>query len=155
MNREDAKFFLMFGSIFAGVGSIFAVIGIIFGVTTHSFVSSSVKTSGTVIDLERRRSTDSKGRSSTFYYPVVEFTPSSGQPTVFQSNTGSNPPGFSKGQLVGVLYNPQQPNSAMIHSWFELWFLPAMCTGMGSLFVLIGGIPLVLAVPQLLRLKSK
>ncbi|QLE58184.1 DUF3592 domain-containing protein [Nostoc sp. TCL26-01] len=155
MDREEAKFLLMFGSIFAGVGSIFAVVGIIVGVNTHSFVSSSVKTSGTVIDLEGRWSNDSEGRSYKLYYPVIEFTNTSGQPTVFQSNAGSTSPGLSKGEQVEVLYNPQQPNSAMINSGFELWFLPGLFTAIGSVFVLIGGVPLVYAVPKLLRGNSK
>jgi hypothetical protein len=37
----------------------------------------------------------------------------------------------------------QAPESAMINSWLDLWFLPGIFTGMGSLFAVIGGIPLV------------
>ncbi|MBF2007665.1 MAG: DUF3592 domain-containing protein [Chlorogloeopsis fritschii C42_A2020_084] len=152
---DDSKFFLIFGSIFGGIGGIFAVIGIIFGVNTHSFVGTALSTQGTVIDLELRSSTDSKGRSSSVYYPVVKFAPSSGEQTIFKSNTGSNPPAFTKGQQVEVLYNPQKPNSAMINSWLELWFLPAMFTGMGLIFVLIGGVTLVKSFPHLLSFKYK
>ncbi|OUL27776.1 hypothetical protein BV378_08385 [Nostoc sp. RF31YmG] len=140
---NDSKFFLVFGSIFAGIGSIFAVTGAIFVINTHSFVGTAESIQGTVIDLKLRSSTDSKGRSSSVYYPVVKFTPSSGEPTIFESSTGSKPPAFSKGQQVEVLYNPQKPNSAMINSWLELWFLPVMFTGMGSIFVLIGGVVLI------------
>ncbi|OUL22547.1 DUF3592 domain-containing protein [Nostoc sp. 106C] len=150
---DDSKFFLVFGSIFAGIGSIFAVTGIIFVINTHSFVGTAESIKGTVIDLKRRSSTDSKGRASSAYYPVVKFTPSSGEPTVFESNTGSKPPAFSKGQQVEVLYNPQKPNSAMINSWLELWFLPAMFTGMGSIFVLIGGVALVKSFRNLASFK--
>ncbi|MDZ8050494.1 MAG: DUF3592 domain-containing protein [Aulosira sp. ZfuVER01] len=140
---DDSKFFLIFGSIFAGIGSIFAVTGVIFVVNTHSFVGTAESIQGTVIDLKLRSSTDSKGRSSSAYYPVVKFTPSAGEPTIFESNTGSQLPSFTKGQQVEVIYNPQKLNSAMINSWFELWFLPTMFTGMGSLLVLIGGSVLV------------
>jgi hypothetical protein len=151
---DDSKFFLAFGSIFAGVGSIFAVIGITIGINTYSFVGTAVSTQGTVIDLELGSSTDSEGRSFSVYYPVVKFTASNGEPTIFESNTGSQPPAFTKGQQVEVLYNPQKPNSAMINSSrFDLWFAPAMITGMGSVFVLIGGFALVKSFPQLMNFK--
>ncbi|MBD2361156.1 DUF3592 domain-containing protein [Anabaena minutissima FACHB-250] len=140
---DDTNFLRLFGSIFAGIGSIFAVIGIIIGLNTRSFVATSVKTSGTVIDLIRR---------SKVYYPVVKFTPSSGDPTTFEANSGSNPPAFKKDQPVEVLYHSQEPNSARINSWADLWFLPVIFTAMGSLFVLIGGIALINSFPQLLRL---
>ncbi len=152
---NDTKFYLVFGSIFAGIGSIFAVTGIIFIINTRSFIDTAVSAQGTVIDLKLRSSTDSKGRSSSVYYPVVKFTPSNGEPTTFESNSGSKPPAFKKGQQVEVLYHPQEPNSAMINSWLELWFLPGMFTGMGSLFVLIGGVPLVKSLSYMISVKHK
>ncbi|AFY45679.1 DUF3592 domain-containing protein [Nostoc sp. PCC 7107] len=143
MTNEDVTFFRLFGSIFAGVGSIFLITGILIGINTRSFVGKSIAASGTVIDLERHTSRDSNGRSSTAYYPVISFTANSGKPIEFEANSVSNPPAYTKGQKVEILYNPQEPESAVISSWFALWFLPAMFTGMGSLFVVIGGIPLV------------
>jgi len=82
---NDVQFLRLFGFIFGGIGSIFAVIGIIVRFNIRSFVTTSVITQGTVIDLSRR---------SSFYYPVVEFTPSSGDSTIFEANSGSNPPAF-------------------------------------------------------------
>lgn len=143
MANEDVTFFRVFGSIFTGVGSIFVITGIIITVNTRNFVGKSISAQGTVIDLVRRTSRDSDGRSSTAYYPVIKFTASSGEPTEFEANSGSNPPAYTKDQQIEILYNPQEPQSATINSWFDLWFLPAMFTGMGSLFVVIGGIPLV------------
>jgi hypothetical protein len=102
-----------------------------------------------------RSSTDNKGRSSSVYYPVVKFTPNNGEATTFESNSGSKPPAFRKGQQVEVLYDPQQPDSAMINSWLELWFLPGMFTGMGSLFVLIGGVPLVKSLSYMITANRK
>ncbi|BAT54012.1 hypothetical protein NOS3756_29760 [Nostoc sp. NIES-3756] len=149
---DDKQFFLMFGSIFGGIGSIFAIIGVLIGLEINSSVGT-VKTQGTVIDFERVKSVDSEGHSHEYYYPIVSFTPSSGKTTTFESRTGSYPPAFSKGQQVEIVYNPQQPSSAMIYSWFDLWFLPTMFTGMGSIFALIGGIALIKSFPRLLILK--
>lgn len=154
MNNQAAKFLVMFGSIFAGVGSIFAVTGIIMGLNTRSFVSTAIPTQGVVIDVVKRSSTDSKGRSSSVYYPVVKFTTPSGEPTVFESNLGTYPPQFRKGNEVELLYNPQQPDSVMINSWMDLWFLPVMFTSLGSIFVLIGGVPLIKAFSILMSGRS-
>ncbi|BAY08881.1 DUF3592 domain-containing protein [Calothrix sp. NIES-2098] len=150
---DDSKFFLLFGSIFAGIGSIFAVTGIIFVINTNSFVRTAESIQGTVIDLKLRSSTDSKGRHSSAYYPIVRFTPSSGEPIIFESHTGSKPPSFTKGQQVEVLYHPQKPDSTTINSWFELWFLPTMFTGLGSIFVLVGGSVLVIPFRRWVSLK--
>ncbi|RUS97589.1 hypothetical protein DSM106972_083260 [Dulcicalothrix desertica PCC 7102] len=57
------------------------------------------------------------------------------------SATG-RPPAYTKGQQVEVLYNPQQPESATIYSWLEMWLFPIIFTGVGSVAVAIGGIPL-------------
>ncbi|MBD2441068.1 DUF3592 domain-containing protein [Nostoc sp. FACHB-110] len=143
MNKEDVIFLRLFGSIFAGVGSIFAISGIFIALNTHSFVAKGISTQGTVIDLVRHTSRDSNGRRSTAYYPVVKFTPNSGDPVTFEANSGSNPPAHQRGQQIDILYNPQEPEAATINSWFNFWFLPTMFIGMGSLFVVIGGIPLV------------
>jgi hypothetical protein len=138
-----SNFTKLVGSVMAGMGTLFTVIGVVNGLNTRSFVATATPAQGTVIDLVRRSSTDSDGDVSYAYYPVVKFTPSSGQSTIFESNTGSNPPGFSKGQLVDILYNPQKPNSAMINSWFSLWGFPAIFTGIGSIFVVVGGVLIV------------
>lgn len=144
---EDVKFFRMFGSIFAGIGSIFAVTGIIIGISTRSFVASSVLTQGKIIALVERLSTDSDGDSSFVYYPVVRFTTNAGEPTVFEANAGSNPPAFTLGQQVEVLYSPQNPKEARIDSWLELWLFPTIFTSIGLIFVLIGGIVLIKSFP--------
>ena len=135
------------GSVFAGVGTLFTVIGVVNALDTRSFVTTAIPAQGTVIDVVRRSSSDSDGDVSYAYYPVIKFTPSSGAANIFESNTGSNPPSFSKGQTVEVLYNPQQPNSARINSWFSLWGFPAIFIGVGSVFAVIGGVLIVVKPP--------
>ncbi|MBW4560130.1 MAG: DUF3592 domain-containing protein [Mojavia pulchra JT2-VF2] len=146
--NEDSKFMRLFGSVFGGIGSIFAVTGIMIGLNTHSFVATAIPAQGTIINLVQRSSTDSKGRSSSVYYPVVKFSTQSGETKVFESDTGSNPPGFTKGQQVEVLYSPQKPDSAKINSWSYLWLLPVIFTGLGSTFMLIGGVVIFKSFPR-------
>ncbi|WP_445638238.1 DUF3592 domain-containing protein [Nostoc sp. DSM 114161] len=146
--NKDTKFFLIFGSIFAGIGIIIAVTGIIIGLNTRSFVAAAIPAQGTIIELVQRWSTDN-GRSSYVYYPVVQYTTRSGESTVFESNTGANPPQFTKGQQVKILYIPDKPDSATIDSWVSLWLSTLILTGLGSIFTLVGGSILLKSFPSL------
>lgn len=138
MNKEDVAFFRLFGSIWAGVGCIFLIAGVIMGLATRASISNSIKTQGTVIDVVQYVSSDD---GENLYYPVVIFARNAGKTTVFEGG-GSFPPAYIKGQQVEVLYNPQHPESATIYSWWEMWLLPIIFTGVGSVAVAIGGIPL-------------
>lgn len=135
------------GSVMAGMGTLFSVIGVMNALDTRSFIDSSIQTQGTVIDVVRRSSRDSDGHISSAYYPVVKFTSASGEETIFESNTGTNPPSYSRGQSINILYNPQQPNAARENSWFTLWGFPAIFGGIGSIFVVIGGALFLVKIP--------
>ena len=101
--------------------------------STSSFLTEAAKTEGTVVELAKSRSSD-----STTYRPVVQFTSQSGQAIEFVSSTGSNPPSYSKGQKVEVLYLPKDPKNAKISGFFSLWGGSAILGGMGGVFFLIG-----------------
>lgn len=145
---SDRQFFFIFGGIFAGIGTIFLVIGLSFVQNTRSFLATASTTEGEVIALERRRSSQSNGGSSHTYYPVVKFTAPDGEPIQFEGQVGSRPPAFRVGQRVAVLYNPEEPQSARIRSWGELWFAATIFSGLGGLFVLIGGVALATQLRQ-------
>jgi hypothetical protein len=108
---------------------------------TRTFLATAVTAPGEVIALERRRSSQSSGGGT--YYPVVQFQLPNGERVRFEGQVGSAPPAYQEGQRVEVLYNPEQPRSARIRSFLELWFLATLFTGMGGLFLLIGGVPLI------------
>jgi hypothetical protein len=101
--------------------------------STNSFLAEAVKTQGTVVGLAQSRSSD-----SNTYKPVVQFTSQTGQPIEFVSSTGSNPPSYSKGQKVEVLYSPTLPQNAKISGFFSLWGGAVILGGMGGTFLLIG-----------------
>ncbi|MDX3775717.1 DUF3592 domain-containing protein [Chromatiaceae bacterium AAb-1] len=107
--------------------------------STSSFLEEAVKAEGTVVELVRSRSGD-----STTYQPVVQFTAQHGQPIEFISSTGSNPPSYSEGQNVEVLYRAGEPQNARISGFFSLWGGAVILGGIGGVFFLIGaGIILV------------
>lgn len=110
------------------VGSFF-----VFSNTT-SFISRAVEANGTVTDLQRSRSSN----SGTTYRPVVEFTTATGKRIEFVSSVGSSPPSHRVGEAVKVLYNPANPQSARIKSFFQLWFGFLIVFFLGLVFAAIG-----------------
>ncbi|MGZ8397592.1 MAG: DUF3592 domain-containing protein [Gemmatimonadales bacterium] len=126
------------------VSGLFSIIGIgmlaasffVFS-TTASFISRAVEADGRVTDLERSHSRSSSG-SSTTYRPVVEFTTATGKHIEFVSSVGSSPPSHRVGEAVKVLYNPANPQSARIKSFFQLWFGFLIVFALGLVFATIG-----------------
>jgi len=106
--------------------------------STKSFLKTAQTTNGIVVDLIRKSSNDSNGTSYT-YYPVVMFQPPRGQSIQFESNFGSNPPSYNKGDVVEVLFNPKDFKSARINSFGALWMGALICGFIGLVFSFIGG----------------
>jgi len=107
---------------------------------SKSFVENAMVTEGTVIELLR---TQSRNSDSYSYRPIVVFETASGEAVEFISSTGSNPPRYSKGEKVEVLYLPSEPQSAKMKGFFSLWGVALILGGVGSITLLSGGIPLL------------
>ncbi|MBK1873621.1 DUF3592 domain-containing protein [Marinobacter sp. 1-3A] len=120
--------------VFAIVGAAMLVGAFALYNNTTSFLERSETAQGTVVELIRSRSSD-----STSYFPVVQFRAAGGRDIEFQSNSGSNPPSYTRGEQVTVFYEPANPEGAMIDGFFSLWGAPLIIGGMGAVFGLIGG----------------
>lgn len=118
----------------AGVGMLVAALALYD--SSSAFIDRSVETTGTV---ERLVLSYSKQDDSTTYYPVVGFQTPDRQNYTFRSNYGSNPPSYSEGESVPVLYDPASPQDARIKSFFSLWGGAVILGGLGCLFGLAGG----------------
>lgn len=95
---------------------------------TQDFLSKAVVTEGTVTKLV----------GSKFYNPVVEFKTQSGRLVKFTSSFGSNPPSYSEGEVVEVIYQETSPEQARIKDFFSLWGVSIIFGGIGFVFFLIG-----------------
>lgn len=115
---------IIFGAIFVGVG---------FFARDWMVPSPHLSANGVVVDLAEVRSS----RGSTGYKAVVEFTTSTGQVVRFQDPTSSNPPAYRRNQEVTVLYDPENPEFAVIDSPFT-WLPSTAFIGFGGLFVVLG-----------------
>jgi hypothetical protein len=128
--------------VFALAGAVMLIIALVSWAHTRSFLARATHTDGTVIRLDRVRTHDttSNAPSSTYSYnyrPVVRFE-YRGRQIVFASQTSSNPPAYSEGERVPVVYLESDLSTARIESFFSLYGLAAIAGGLGSLFFVIG-----------------
>jgi hypothetical protein len=88
-----------------------------------------------VVGVKAKRS----AKGMTLYHPQVTFVaPQEGRPVTFQSRTGLWPSPFAVSDKVKVAFDPADPGSARIVSFWTLWFLPACMFGFGLLAVILG-----------------
>jgi hypothetical protein len=76
--------------------------------------------------------------SSSGYSPVVDFKTAAGTKVEFIGRNGSSPPSFDKGEQIEVIYRPENPSSAKINTFMELWAAPLFLTLFGTIFSAFG-----------------
>src|SRR5215831_12083326 len=118
---------------FTAIGLLMMVLALAWYANVRAFVSRATVAPGMVVDLLPSRSDN-----STTWRPVVRFTSADRQNIEFTSSTSSNPPSYSKGEKVEVLYAPANPRDAKINGFFSLWGGPSIVGGLGAVFLLIG-----------------
>jgi Protein of unknown function (DUF3592) len=124
---------------FTGIG-LGLLIGTFFTFkSTQNFIHSATLTQGTVIELVpmRKRTYAPVVRKRT-YAPVVKFQTESGATVEFTSSTGTNPPSYSEGEIVEVIYQKSDLKSAKINDFFSLWGTTVSLGVLGVVFFLIG-----------------
>lgn len=108
-----------------------------------SFERKAANAQGQVIRLISK--TDNDG---TTYYAMVGFAAADGAQIEFKDSIGSNPPSFSEGDRVDVLYDPALPQDAIIdRGWFNL--LPS------AALALVGGLWFLYSVKWFLQSLSR
>lgn len=78
--------------------------------------------------------------------PVVEFHDEQGRVFEF-TGAGSSPPRYKPGDTVKILYTRENPESAVIDSFFSKWFLAVFLLSFSTVF-LSTGLLLMLLLPQ-------
>lgn len=139
---------LLFGVIFGLVGGLLAAIGLFIFIHTRLFIGRAQEVKGTVVRMVYRHSSEGGGG----YSPVYQFRTITGQTVEVQDGLSSNPPMFTEGQAIDVLYDPANPQKARIKRWMSLYFLPVFLGGMGLLF---GGIGVAVLVIQMIDRLNK
>jgi len=115
--------------VLAGAGLVAG--GVYLGQDLNALVAGGERVAGRVIRLDRANPTS----SDDTYYPVIEFTTTSGERLEVRDRVGSNPPAYRAGDDVDVLYDPARPQQAMIDRGLWNWIAPAGCL-LGGLLLL-------------------
>lgn len=107
---------IFFNLFFAG----FCLWGVYAAYTSWQLQFNGVITPGTVVRLNEQ--SDGEGGCCT-YVPVIDFTVNN-QVYTFEGDNASDPPAYEVGEQVNVRYDPTNPNTAQIDSFFERWIFP-------------------------------
>jgi hypothetical protein len=135
---ETKRFLVLFGSLFGGIGLLLLAICTVNISHTREFLAEAETATGTVIELVKRRSRDSDGYATDYYYPVVEFTAFNGDLYQFESQTGSSPPSVQVGEAVEIIYDPENIKDARIRGFFSLWGFAFIFGLVGTIYILVG-----------------
>jgi hypothetical protein len=107
----------------------------------EAFARIATSTMGTVIEMQERSSKSSSGTRSTSYAPVVQFVTKREDVYTFTSAMSSNPPAYSVGDQVEVLYNPENPPEAVLARDNAIGTNPFMlgASGLALVLIVVGG----------------
>ena len=114
--------------LFIVIGSVLLYFSHSLYISTHEFISTSKTKIGTVTELS----------GSDVYYPHISFETENDKNINFRSSVGTNPPSYSVGDSVEILYDPKNPQNAQIKSFVSQWMGVIGTGSMGIVFFLIG-----------------
>lgn len=134
--------------VFLFAGLVWILIGAGMFINRVLFLNRAIPVEGTVIGIKEDITTDDDDNQTDITYrPQVQYETINGEVKTFILTFGSNPPMFSKGDKVKVLYDNKRENYAVIDSFLTMWF-PQIT------FILLGTIFLSIALIGLSRLNS-
>ncbi len=125
----------LFTAIFLLVGLAMLSGAVYSFVTTWRFIGGAIAADGVVIALEESWSSSDGDYT---YHPRVAFETEDRRRFEFTGDTGSRPAAFDVGEPVRVLFDPAMPETARIDSFFQLWLLPLILGGLGTVFSSFG-----------------
>lgn len=137
---------LIIGMVFSPLGLLLVAIAVFIWIRTRAFMSTAQEVKGTVTGLI----SSSGSEGGTVYAPVFKFTTIQGQVVEVAEKTYSNPPEFQTGQVVDILYDPQDPGRARVKKWSTLYFTPLLLAGIGITFGCIGMVLLIFKLIDLI-----
>lgn len=115
--------------IFA-IGGLIVAGGILLGLGNLRHVLYGDRADGVVVDIVRE---------GGMYSPVVRFRlPNGEQHEVTELGSGS--PDFSRGDLVTVLYMPEDPQSVRLDTFDRLWLVPIIAIAFGCFWLMFGAV---------------
>jgi len=137
----------LFHFVFLAVGAILLSFGVSTSISRFNFRRAALTANGRVIRLDAR---SGRRRGGVSYYPIVQFLTRNEQEVTFTGDIGSRPPAFHVDEEVAVLYDPDDPRRAYIHTFMQFWGASFILFVLGSVFT---GFPTVILLVQARHLR--
>lgn len=99
-------------------------------------------TQGTVTRVLEQ--TDAEGDTS--YQPEIQFRDATGETYEILPLWRSNPPTYTEGESVPILYPPANPQNAIIDTWAGKWLLVTLAAAIGAIFLVLSALPSLLCL---------
>lgn len=128
MSSELLKKFVL---LVIGVGLLGT--GVYFLKQQLEFISNSVETTGTVEELSSHRT-----KGTTYYTPVVVYTIEGVEYRVSGRVSSSSSTSYEIGEVINVRYAKDDPATAELVSFWDMWGLTTVLLGLGGLFSALG-----------------
>jgi hypothetical protein len=122
------------GLVMFAIGAGLLIVAANFARADQALAAKGGAAQGTVIDLVSHRN-----GGKQMFRPVVAFTDQAGRRRQFASTVSSNPPSYRRGEEVAVLYDPANPDAAMIDSFIDRHLGSLVFGILGTVFALFGG----------------
>jgi len=123
-------------------GTLFLIIGAIVLSNRMSLAKNGIAVEATVIGLEehysKRAGTQNKNKTTLTYRPKIEFTTSDGQKIRLVYPNGSNPPQYSIGDKINIIYSEDNPENIVIDSKFQIYIFPIIFVVLGAVLLISG-----------------
>lgn len=114
------------------IGVVFLSIGAAFGIYSYIKGSNTERTEGEVTQLV---ASGGKGGKR----PVVRYSVD-GQPFEITGFMSTNPPAYTVGEKVTIIYDRDRPAEGTIDAFVERWLFAVIFGGVGVLLLVIGSI---------------
>lgn len=121
-------------------GLLFAAVSVALVVMQIRWAEGAERAVAEVVGFHERRSDD----GGLAYYPELRFVTADGRTVSVRGNIGASPPAYRVGDQVPVLYDPGEPARASIDTAAGRWLVAVVFAGFGVLWLLIGGVPLLI-----------
>ena len=127
--------------LFMTIGIISLVACLYFFISTIHFMMQANPTTGKVIELDDQTASSFKldryKSPGNIYAPVVLFKTERQERVAFTTQIRTDPPMYKPGDVVDVLYLPDNPQVAKINTLFYLWS-PALFSGVfAAIFIIV------------------
>lgn len=111
---------------------IFTLATVFWGYSNFRFALEAKRGEGVVVEI-KEHTRKAKRKQKKSYHPVVEFVVADGSRQRFESQVGTNPASHVVGEEVVVLYDPNNPQKAIINGLLEN-FLGPLVMGLFAAF---------------------